>query len=431
MGLIGIEAAVLGNHALLLGTNILAKELKEASAKSAASGVAFPNFLSANLVSDPDASVADLVAPTADFTVGDLKVRVIGLSTPEPTFQYSLLPGFIVPAGPVAQKLETEARADGIELVIALSHLGFEADKKLVEKLAETDLVVGGHSHEKLKKAYYRKNSEGRKNSIVQTGAHGLAVGTLLLDVKGPKSVKVVSYELHNVTAAVDEDPAVKTFIEEAEVRRNERFSGRWNETVGTSEIKLSGYENGSVELEETCWGQHMARLTREAVGADIGIHLSQFEGAMIALALLLCNLIDNFPHLRTFEDAGWRIIVRTQGNLLRVLFRAIAGFQSEFGVNMDGVSWRSISIPQFVSFIPALEWIYRIRMRDIENRASKIDEEKMYQIAFPAEIGYFLTRVIQDKVSLILPQFKEHEVFYWPLMESYVKRNSPLKCLK
>ena len=288
MGLIGIEAAVLGNHALLLGTNILAKELKEASAKSAASGVAFPNFLSANLVSDPDASVADLVAPTADFTVGDLKVRVIGLSTPEPTFQYSLLPGFIVPAGPVAQKLETEARADGIELVIALSHLGFEADKKLVEKLAETDLVVGGHSHEKLKKAYYRKNSEGRKNSIVQTGAHGLAVGTLLLDVKGPKSVKVVSYELHNVTAAVDEDPAVKTFIEEAEVRRNERFSGRWNETVGTSEIKLSGYENGSVELEETCWGQHMARLTREAVGADIGIHLSQFEGAMIALALLL-----------------------------------------------------------------------------------------------------------------------------------------------
>ena len=43
-----------------------------------------------------------------------------------------------------AQRLKAE---DGVDILIALGHSGYDLDQKLAEEVEEIDVVVGGHSH--------------------------------------------------------------------------------------------------------------------------------------------------------------------------------------------------------------------------------------------------------------------------------------------
>ena len=42
-----------------------------------------------------------------------------------------------------AQRLQ----AEGVDILIALGHSGYELDQQLAEEVEEIDVVVGGHSH--------------------------------------------------------------------------------------------------------------------------------------------------------------------------------------------------------------------------------------------------------------------------------------------
>jgi 2',3'-cyclic-nucleotide 2'-phosphodiesterase (5'-nucleotidase family) len=47
--------------------------------------------------------------------------------------------------------VRTEARrlkdVEGVEILIALGHSGYELDMKMAKEIEEIDVVVGGHSH--------------------------------------------------------------------------------------------------------------------------------------------------------------------------------------------------------------------------------------------------------------------------------------------
>src|SRR5690606_12627422 len=110
-----------------------------------------------------------------------VNISVIGLSTPEPHFQYPILPSFILPPIPVANEISKLARQNGAELVIALTHLGTKTDEKLAKKSQYIDVIVGGHSHDRYDQPLKFANEKKREIPVVQTGAHGLAVGSMLL----------------------------------------------------------------------------------------------------------------------------------------------------------------------------------------------------------------------------------------------------------
>ena len=79
-----------------------------------------------------------------------------------------------------AEYLKTEKKCD---LVIALTHIGFEnepyLDQMLVRRTRNVDLVVGGHPHTYLKAPHYEPNLDGVPVQIVQDGEWGLNVGNL------------------------------------------------------------------------------------------------------------------------------------------------------------------------------------------------------------------------------------------------------------
>lgn len=96
------------------------------------------------------------------------------------------------------ERLRTQDRVD---LIVVLSHLGFAQDAKLAAEVSGIDVLVSGHTHNRL----YRPVTVGQ-TVIIQSGCHGSFVGRLDLTVEGGK-VMDVTHALICTDDAIAEDP--------------------------------------------------------------------------------------------------------------------------------------------------------------------------------------------------------------------------------
>lgn len=87
----------------------------------------------------------------------------------------------------IAQDMTTILKKEQkCDLVICLSHLGYEykkgddnkiSDLKLAEQTKDIDLIIGGHTHTFLKKPTVVKNIDGKDVLVNQVGCYGLYLG--------------------------------------------------------------------------------------------------------------------------------------------------------------------------------------------------------------------------------------------------------------
>lgn len=75
--------------------------------------------------------------------------------------------------------LKNEKKCD---LVIVLSHMGYDEDLDVVENIRDVDIIVGGHSHTVLKDFSYAEDLDGKKVPVIQDGYWGLTVGRIDVD---------------------------------------------------------------------------------------------------------------------------------------------------------------------------------------------------------------------------------------------------------
>ncbi len=78
---------------------------------------------------------------------------------------------------PVAKRMVEKLRREGAEMVIALTHQGYDADVQLAQKVSGIDLIVGGQSQSLLQKP----DTEG-KTLIVQLSNQGQMLGMVEYD---------------------------------------------------------------------------------------------------------------------------------------------------------------------------------------------------------------------------------------------------------
>lgn len=422
---LGIDAAVIGNHDHMLGIETLQEQIRA----SREGYIKKAKILSANMVITAEQRMRGIIDSTAIFNVGGVSVSVLGLSTPEPHFQYPILPSFITPPIPVAQELSRLARQNGAEVVIALTHLGTNTDKKLVKKTQFVDIVVGGHSHDRYDQPIMQENDARKNVPIVQTGAHGLAVGSMYLKITGPGKVEILDYKLVDVVADTPANPQVNTFVANAIAKRNEYFNGRFDEVVGESQIKLTGYENGSAVIKNSCWGRHQARMVREAAATDIGIHMANFQGVVKeAGPITFGDLVDNFPHFRSYGDQGWNIATfEADGKFIKLLLRALINLPGQVGIDFDGIDWKEVTLPEFIPWLGGFKYAVSIKIN-----GEKVEKNKRYRVAFPSEIGHVLKLMVKEKVAKVFPEFTEQQdLAYWNVMEDYVRAQSPIRCIE
>ena len=87
---------------------------------------------------------------------------------------------------PTVQRYADELRRAKCDLIIALTHIGYEehnpgdiTDVVLCRNTRNIDLIVGGHSHTFLEKAEMHPNKDGKLVPIVQDGCWGAYIGQI------------------------------------------------------------------------------------------------------------------------------------------------------------------------------------------------------------------------------------------------------------
>ncbi|MHC1701945.1 MAG: bifunctional UDP-sugar hydrolase/5'-nucleotidase [Humidesulfovibrio sp.] len=138
LNLLGLDAMTLGNHEFDKGP---------ALAGSLAGRARFP-VLAANLDVSREPALAGRIRPHVVRLFGGERVGVIGVTTPT-TPQITADVGQVVfhPAAPAVEAEVRELRGQDVDIIVVLSHLGYEQDLALARAVPGIDVIVGGHSH--------------------------------------------------------------------------------------------------------------------------------------------------------------------------------------------------------------------------------------------------------------------------------------------
>ncbi len=120
---------------------------------------------------------------TKFFDRGGVKVAVVGQAFP---YLPIANPGWMFPTysfgirEEILQENITAARDAGAELVVLLSHNGFDVDRKLASRVSGIDVILTGHTHDALPEPV-----QVGKTLLLATGSNGKFVARLDLDVQG------------------------------------------------------------------------------------------------------------------------------------------------------------------------------------------------------------------------------------------------------
>ena len=175
----GFDAVSLGNHEFDNGMEALAGRLKNLKAQ-----VVCANY---DFSATP---LARYVKPYVIIKRGGLKIGIIGLLPDLADVVDSKIAAQIKFQDPIAS---TQRYADylkeekGCDLVIALSHLGYDGPRNSDEALAKgtrnIDVIVGGHSHTKLDEKSVFTDLDGNEVIVVTDWKWGLRVGRLDIEL--------------------------------------------------------------------------------------------------------------------------------------------------------------------------------------------------------------------------------------------------------
>jgi 5'-nucleotidase len=178
----GYDAATMGNHDFDIGLEGFKKAKQHAK---------FP-FLCANY-DFSDTILKGEIKSYEIFQKDDLRIGVFGIGidlnglVAENNYQKTKFLNPISRAERIAKVLKQK----GCDLVICLSHLGYEyadetkiSDRKLAQQTSHIDLILGGHTHSFLEKPTIEKNKKGQNVLINQVGYAGLYLGRIDIDMK-------------------------------------------------------------------------------------------------------------------------------------------------------------------------------------------------------------------------------------------------------
>jgi sulfur-oxidizing protein SoxB len=131
--------------------------------------------------------------PKKVFERAGAKIAVIGQAFP---FTPIANPRYMMPGWEFGireedmQKQVDEARASGVDVVVVLSHNGFDVDHKMASRVKGIDVFLTGHTHDAAPVAI-----KAGSTLLIASGSHGKFVSRLDLDIKDKKVVDF-SYKL-------------------------------------------------------------------------------------------------------------------------------------------------------------------------------------------------------------------------------------------
>lgn len=215
LNLMKFDAMTVGNHEFDDGEDGLATFLDK---------VTFP-VISSNVLAGYKSKLIDRIKPSLVLDVGGQKVGIVGAVTND-TAEISS-PGDNVLIGIDVDTITTavqELKNQGVDKIIALTHVGYPRDLAVIAKIPDVDVVVGGHSHsllsntdEKAEGPYPTMvdNPGGYKVPVVQAGSYSKYLGDLVVTFDDTGVVKSAKGDPILIDSKIKPDEAVLARIKE------------------------------------------------------------------------------------------------------------------------------------------------------------------------------------------------------------------------
>ena len=265
--------------------------------------VQFP-VISANVLAGDGSKLGDRIKPSLVLEVGGQKIGIVGAVTND-TEELSS-PG---PKVMIADDVQTitaaveDLKKQGINKIIALTHVGYPRDLAAIAKIPDVDVVVGGHSHSLLSNTDPKAegpyptmvdNPGGYKVPVVQAASYSKYLGDLVVTFDDNGVVKDAKGDPILIDFSFTPDPSLTARIAELakpieELRKK---------VIGSSEAPIQG-DRTVCRVEECSMGNLVA---------DAMLDRGKSQGMSVA--------IQNGGGLRASIDAG----DVTQGEVITVL---------------------------------------------------------------------------------------------------------------
>jgi 5'-nucleotidase / UDP-sugar diphosphatase len=294
LNLMKFDAMTVGNHEFDDGEDALVPFLEMAE---------FP-VLSANVSPNAQSRVGDRIKPSVVLDVGGQKIGIIGAVTNDTPEVASPGPNITIEDDIKTITAEVEKlKAQGVNKIIALTHVGYPRDKELIAKIPGVDVVVGGHSHSLLSNTDAKAegpyptmidNPDGYKVPVTQAASYSKYLGEFQ-----------VIFDDNGVVKEAKGDPI---FLDKS-IKPDETVLARVKELGGPiEELKLREVSESTDAIDgsrETCRAKEcaMGNLIADAI-----LERTKDQGVTIA--------IQNGGGIRASIDKG----VVTMGEVLTVL---------------------------------------------------------------------------------------------------------------
>ena len=148
---------------------------------------------------------------TSMYERGGVRIAVIGQAfpyTPVANPRYKIKNWSFGIRESLIKKRVNLARRSGAELVVLLSHNGFDVDRKLASRVSGIDVILTGHTHDALPEATRVNNT-----LLVASGSHGKFLARLDLEISG-KRVTDFAFQLIPIFSdVIKPDPEIRSII--------------------------------------------------------------------------------------------------------------------------------------------------------------------------------------------------------------------------
>lgn len=164
------DCVALGNHEFDNGIEDLAERIKNLECPCVCANLDLSTF-----------ELGRYVKPFAIIEKAGMKIGVIGLEADISTCVAKSISSRIPQLDnvEVVNRYSEQLHGQGCDMIVLLSHLGWQEDHDLVPQTKWLDLVVGGHSHVFIEDMDCVRDAGGRKVPIVTDGCWGLKMGEL------------------------------------------------------------------------------------------------------------------------------------------------------------------------------------------------------------------------------------------------------------
>ncbi|MCB1422568.1 MAG: 5'-nucleotidase C-terminal domain-containing protein [Nitratireductor sp.] len=230
----------------------------------------------------------------------------------------------------VLKSVIPEIESQGVNKIVALTHVGLEMDKQIAAAVSGVDVIVGGHSHTLLANGedsaagpypVWVENPDGVKVPIVQAGSYSKYLGEVSVNFNDDGVVTAAYGEPHLLDASVIPDAAIVARIAELAAPIEELKK----KPVGETSAAIDG-DRGSCRLGECSMGNLVADAMLDRVkGQGVSIAVQNGGGLRASIdsgQITMGEVLEVLPFqnaLSTFELKGSDVVAALESGVSQV----------------------------------------------------------------------------------------------------------------